>query len=299
MKARIDSLGRLPLALRLPALVSGLFLVHFLFWNRNEFPSQFPEAVERFSFCTHAKEFTIDKAPTKLRFGSSIIEPGWTVRLIPEPACSLSFDFVLRESSGQAIRLGVQVSKSEREEWLRLGREVWSLVVRPWASAIIPTILDPLVVVIFLTTLTADLGILALAIAIDPKNGISQIAITWCVITTLVGGSAIIFQIHRLYRKSKSRQFLNHLIAKGNDIQNAVYDSPRGETGTKFQGSINDWVREVTQFLKIYFPEYVSTFQSEAGLGPGLSYGGTPERDGLINVMDRRVTRLTKLLNEP
>jgi hypothetical protein len=98
-------------------------------------------------------------------------------------------------------------------------------------------------------------------------------------------------------RKQSLRLQLDGLLGDGIGIVQSLRQHDEQDELDRIAREIDEWIAKATKFIDVTFPDFGKRFLSDAGFGRHGMMMGSVRRADLLNYMDRRIARLSELLN--
>jgi hypothetical protein len=98
-------------------------------------------------------------------------------------------------------------------------------------------------------------------------------------------------------RKQSLRLQLDELLGDGIGIVQSLRQHDEPDELDRIAREIDEWIAKATKFIDVTFPAFGKHFLSDAGFGHHGMMMGSVRRADLLNYMDRRIVRLSELLN--
>jgi hypothetical protein len=98
-------------------------------------------------------------------------------------------------------------------------------------------------------------------------------------------------------RKQSLRLQLDGLLGDGLGIIQSLRQHDEQNELDRIAREIDEWIAKATKFIDTAFPAFGKHFLSDAGFGRHGMMMGSVRRADLLNYMDRRIARLSELLN--
>jgi len=98
-------------------------------------------------------------------------------------------------------------------------------------------------------------------------------------------------------RKQSLRLQLDGLLRDGIGIIQSLRQHDEQDELDRIAREIDEWIAKATKFIDVTFPTFGKHFLSDAGFGRHGMMMGSVRRADLLNYMDRRIARLSELLN--
>ena len=104
-------------------------------------------------------------------------------------------------------------------------------------------------------------------------------------------------QIERQEAQLADRLQLDGLLRDGIGIVQSLRQHDEQDELDRIAREIDEWITKATKFIDAAFPDFGKHFLSDAGFGRHGMMMGSVRRADLLNYMDRRIARLSELLN--
>jgi hypothetical protein len=98
-------------------------------------------------------------------------------------------------------------------------------------------------------------------------------------------------------QKQSLRLQLDGILRDGLGIAQSLRQHDEQEELDRIAREIDEWIAKATKFVDAAFPAFGKHFLSDAGFGRHGMMMGSVRRADLLNYMDRRIARLSELLN--
>ena len=98
-------------------------------------------------------------------------------------------------------------------------------------------------------------------------------------------------------QKQSLRLQLDGLLGDGLGIAQSLRQHDEQDELDRIAREIDEWIAKATNFIDGTFPDFGKHFLSDAGFGRHGMMMGSVRRADLLNYMDRRIARLSELLN--
>jgi hypothetical protein len=98
-------------------------------------------------------------------------------------------------------------------------------------------------------------------------------------------------------QKHSLRLQLDGLLRDGIGIVQSLRQHDEQDELDRIAREIDEWIAKTTKFIDAAFPAFTNHFLSDAGFGHHGMMMGSVRRADLLNYMDRRIARLSELLN--
>jgi hypothetical protein len=111
------------------------------------------------------------------------------------------------------------------------------------------------------------------------------------------GSRSLQEQVERQEAQLADRLQLDGLLRDGIGIVQSLRQHDEQDELDRIARKIDEWVTKATKFIDAAFPDFGKHFLSDAGFGRHGMMMGSVRRADLLNYMDRRIARLSELLN--